>query len=654
MADKQAKKDWDNYKVYRDDSQDWRIERDKNEKFYFGDQWSQSTSRKLENRGQVDIVVNKIRALLRTRVSMMIANKPTGRVFGVKKGDINAATLMEEFADWHLYNSDWQFHLERVVMGQNRCGIHWLTLYDDPTADYNRGELKVGNESFRYVFCDKAAGTRWDFSDAARVIDTKQRRPEDWWNSLPPKIRKTISLEQLKSLTVPDDELRWSGEHQHRGSNPVGTPVSVSTTEEKRDVGEWIREMDVYEKVMVDVPVLKDAQGIIFMVGDPDGDWNEDQKKAIEEGVLEEAEVAQNRIKFHKSISGKMVLPLDGNNLSKKADILPIEDYPLIPIIDEDTGNALPLGEIDFQSGIQEVLNAAVSLTLLNASLASNMKILVDAGKAGITDIETWQNQWAIPGVALNVKTDPVTGKFPVEIIRPEPLTQAWFNLMQIFSQEIEFQISTFSLRTGDPAAAPDTFAATLQLGQWAQDILRIPLNRLELGLERLYNLIFAWSPNYYDFEKIFFTFGKDGEPIWQTINFQTMESIKARYRIRAGSTLPSQTVSELGVMQNLAQLEPALIGSVVDRMPGLKDSDKAEIKQTIDIVNQLRQADAQKGEVINLLQQQMQHLQEQNFALQREQALNPLKREVDKTIAQIKANRKEFEKLDGDKKSKR
>lgn len=628
---KQHETDWDNYNTYREDTLDWRVQRDKNEKFYFGEQWSQSMGKKLEDRGQSDIVINKIRPLLRMRVSMMIANKPIGRVLGVNKEDINSATLLEEFADWHLYNSDWQFHLEKVVMGQQRVGLHWLTLTSDPVADYGNGELKIGNESYRHVFCDKSAGTKWDFSDAARIFDTKQRRPEDWMNSLPPKIRKTISNARLQSLMVPDDEIRWSGESQHRESRDVGTPVTVTPLRD--DAGIWIREMDVYERVMVDVQVAITPDGLLAQVSDADGNFPELIKQQIAEGNLDERSIPQPRIKYRKNISGKMLLPLNADNLSKKEDILPIDEYPLIPIVDEDSGNSMPFGEIDFQKGIQEIVNMATSLTLLNASLSSNMKILVDSGRAGITNLNEWKNNFAVPGSINDIKVDPVTGKFPIQEIKPQPLNQAWFALAQSFGQELENQITLFSVRQGDPSNAPDTFAATLQLGQWAQDILRIPLSRLELGLERLYNLIFAWSPHYYTANKLFYTLGEDGEPLYQTINLANMEFVKAKFRIRAGSTLPSQTVSELGILQSLAQIQPALIGSVIDRMPGLKDRDKKEIKQTIDIVQQLTDKNGQLEETVNVLQQQMQHLSEQNFALQKEQALGPLKREVDKTI---------------------
>lgn len=639
MADK-AQKDWDDYARYRDDTREWREQRDRNEKFYYGDQWSHTMSNKLEARGQSDIVVNKIRALVRMRVSMMIAEKPTGKVFGVQKGDIEDATLFEEFADWHLYNSDWQFHLERAVMGQNRVGLHWLTLYSDNLADYGRGELKVGNEPYRHVFLDKGSGVNWDYSDAARIIETKQIRPMDWLNSLPPHARKKVEGD-IESLLRPDDEIRWYGKHQHKKESDIWTPVSVTPSAE--DKGDWIRQLDVYEKTTVDVPVALTADGVVVAEGDPDDGFNEVIEQQIAEGILTEQVVPQVRFKHRKNISGKMFLPLDESG--KTEDILPISSYPLIPIVDEDTGNAMPLGEIDFQAGIQEILNTAVSLTLLNAALASNMKIVVDAGAAGITDIEQWRKRWAKPGEVLNMKQNPVTGEFPFDIVRPEPLSQAWFTLAQSLAQEIEFQISTFSLRTGDPTNAPSTFAATLQLGQWAQDILRIPLSRLELALERLFNLIFEWSPNYYDFNKIFYTLGSDGEPLYRTINFATREFTKARFRIRAGSTLPSQTVSELGILQDLAQLNPALIGSVIDRMPGLRDSDKQEIKQTIDVVSQLQQANAQKEDVIGVLQQQLQHLNEQNMALMRDNALDPLKREVDLAVKNIKDMRKGLEK---------
>lgn len=650
VADQKAVRDWDAYQTYRNDSQDWRVDRDKYEKFYFGNQHSASEGARMEGNQQSDIVINKIRPLLRMRVSMMIANKPTGNLLGVHKEDTGTAALLNDFADWHMYNSDWQFQLERAVMGQNRVGIHWLLLHDDPVADYGRGELKVGNESYRYVFVDKAAGTKWDFSDAPRIIVTKQRRPEDWLLSLPEKIRKTISDDDLEALIMPDDEIRWSGERQHRKSDDIGTPETITPTDMPMDKGQWIREMDIYERVMRDVPVAFAADGVMYVVGDPDDGWGsrEDIKQAIADKTLTEREISQPRIKYRKNISGKMLLPLRGDDLKRKEDILPIETFPVVPIVDEDTGNALSLGEVDFQAGIQEIVNASISLTLLNASLSSNMKLFVDAGKAGITDLKKFEKRLAVPGGVHNLKTDPVTGEFPVKEFTPQPLANAWFTLAQALMHEIEFQISTFSIRSGDPTNAPSTFAATLQLGQWAQDILRIPLSRLELALERIYNLIFQWAPSYYTFEKLFYTFGQDGEPLSHNINFMTLQHLKARYRIRAGSTLPSQTVAELGILQELAQVQPALIGSVVDRMPGLRDQEKVEIKQTVDMVAQLQQSDAQKQDLIGVLQQQLQHLNEQVFALQRDQALNPLKREVDKHVNLLKETRKNVEKVNG------
>jgi FtsZ-binding cell division protein ZapB len=648
-----AQKDYELYQTYRDDTQEWRIQRDKNKKFYFNEQWSQSEGAKKEAEGESDIVVNKIRSLLRMRVSMMVANKPMGRVLGVHKEDIDSATLLEEFADWHLYNSDYQVKLERIVMGQQQVGLHYFSIYDDPIADYNRGELKIGEEPYSHVFVDKAAGREWDFGDAPRMIVSIQRRPEDWYESLPPAIKKRIPRDDVQDLMVPDDEVRWYGESQHREMRDIGSPYSITPTGEGVDKASWIREADVYERTLVDVPVALSADGILYAVADPDGEFPPLVQEQLAEGTLTEQTITQPRIKWRKNISGKILLPLD--DTGKTEDILPIDKYPLVPVVDEDTGNSMPFGEIDFQKGIQEVYNTAISLTLLNASLASNMKMLVDSGKAQMPDIEQFKDEWAVPGAIINMATDPVTGKFPVEIVRPEPISQAWFLMAQALAKEIEFQISTFSLRTGDPTDAPETFAATMQLGQWAQDILRIPLSRLELAFERVYNLLFTWSPTYYPYEKLFYTFGKDGAPIYQTINFSRMEFFKARYRIRAGSTLPSQTVSELGIMQNLAQIQPALIGSVIDRMPGLRDADKKEIKQSIDVITQLQQQNGQLEETVQVLQTQLQHLNEQNMSLQREQALQPYKEAVNKEIAKIQANAKAFGKLnDKQKKSER
>lgn len=657
-ADDKARSDYNFYEKYKEDTHDWRKKRHKMEMFAAGAQWSKASANTLQDRDQVDIVVNKIRPLLRMRTSIMAANKPTGVIYGMHKEDANNAALLNEFMDWHWYNSDGQIRLIRTVKGQNTVGVHYLLVYSDNQADYGRGELKITDVSYRNVFVDKGA-KEWDFSDAPRFIHTQLTRPEDFYLRHP-------NISKDESLLVPNDEINWDGVGQHKSGVSVGAPQTVGGSMNR---GEWIREMDVYERVIknVDIIVQKETGQVMRILDGKEPGPTPQEEMLMAKNISEETMKSLGfdprqinpallqleikslpiaRINYRKSASGV-------KDIGKQVT-LPISDYPIVPIIDEDTGNAMPLGEVDHQHGIQELLNTSISLTLLNAALGSNIRMLYDPAHTGDISPEELKSMSSVPGAYIPMKVNPTTGKFPVQEIRPEPLNQAWFSLAQALSQEIEFQISTFSLRTGDPTNAPETLGATLQLGQWAQDILRIPLTYLESGLQKLFNVTLEWIPKYYDFEKMFFIVGDHGEPLTRFINPKSFDSvasaygsmnsisnIKANYRVRAGSTMPSQSLAEMSVMQSMAQLDPSLITSVIDRLPGIKEKEKEEIKQRLDKVSQLTQQNQSLQEAVKAMQAELQHMDEKSKALERQAIMNDMKSEVKDTMNSIKKEAK-------------
>ena len=126
-----AKKHYDWYTKNRDDTVDWREQRDRCKKAYFGNQWDSRVSKRIRSRGQVDVVMNITRTLIRNRTSTMIANKPTGTILGVKKDDIADAQYIQDFMDWHWYNSNGQLRAERVTMSQQREGVGYFLVYLD-------------------------------------------------------------------------------------------------------------------------------------------------------------------------------------------------------------------------------------------------------------------------------------------------------------------------------------------------------------------------------------------------------------------------------------------------------------------------------------------------------------------------------------------
>jgi hypothetical protein len=606
-----AQKYFEHYSNNRDDTRDWREQRDRCKKAYFGNQWDSRVSQRIRDRGQVDVVMNILRTLIRNRTSTMIANKPTGKILGVKKGDIITAERLNEFMDWHWYNSMGQLRAERVVMSQQREGVGYFIVYLDPRADYGRGELKIGDLSYSHVFFPKAT-REWDFSDSPIVQVSKLITVGDFYAKNPGYKGKVD-----ESYFMADDTIRWEGKREHKEKDEIDLPQGL--TKEK-----FIREIDSYERFYRDMRILYYVPTQTANVIDDDYTPTNEDNELIKNGLIKEAVAPVPRVKYTKTYGEKILRPING----KDHEILPIENYPVIPVADEDTGNAMSLGEIDETFGVQELANKAWSLVVQNAALSSNMKMIVDAAKAGIKDINKFRDSWAPPGAVLDMKMDPQTGQFPYKIEPP--------------------------LHTSD---APNTYAATLQFGEWQQDNLRIPLSRLEIAIQRTFDILLQWSPEHYTFYKMFDIMRDNEQVDTAAINEPRIDAdgavkvldditkVRAKFRIRMGSTMPSQSIAYMNLYEKLAAVNPIFLKYMIEYLP-IKEKDK--IVKELDLVAKYQADLQQKEQQLNTISGMLQNALRQNVegeirrdAEKAQVAIDKLKAEFQIAIKEAKSEQK-------------
>ena len=621
------------YQDIRSDTLDWREQRDRCKKAYFGNQWDSKVADRLRSRGQVDVVINGIRTLVRNRVATMIANKPTGKVYGVNKEDIKTAIALQDLCDYIWYNSQGQIRTERIVMSQHREGVGYFVIAPDHKADYGRGELKIYDEIWRHVWIPKTSGREWDFSDAPYMILTKLIDKETFFRNYPNYKGKVDN-----DFFHDNDEIYWSGQREHEETDEFDIP-------EQSGEAMFVREFDTYERFYREVPVIYHIPTSTVDIKDDNYTPNDHENQLIKEGIIRFISAPVPRIKYTKTFGNKVLVPIDG----KDHDILPIEHYPIVPVVDEDTGNAMPLGEIDLSFGVQELANKAFSTVVLNACLASNPRRFVDAAAAGITDFEAFKEELAAPGAILDMQKDKRTGEFPIQWDKVDGLNPAFYPVFERLLQQLQFNMATFSSKLGDSANAPDTYSATLQYGEWQQDNLRIPLSRLEMGIQRVFDILLQWSPEYYTFPKIFDVAGVAEEPRMQYVNQPSYEGedlmvlndiskVKAKFRIRMGSTMPAQSMAYLNLYKELAQTNPIFFKHMVEYLPV---KEKEELVKELDLLPKLQ-------EQIQNQQKELQKLTGLTENLLRQQAQGEIQKDVYKTSVDMEKIFNEFQlKLD-------
>lgn len=116
-----------------------------------------------------------------------------------------------------------------------------------------------------------------------------------------------------------------------------------------------------------------------------------------------------------------------------------ITDHHDIPIYCYDTKNTFKLGIMSRLYEYSRLANKFFSIMMLNAQLASNPKVFVFEGQIPENDIETFSNNYAQPG-SINILSG-TGGKesVPPVIVSGQPISSAWFQLVQSVIVEMEF-----------------------------------------------------------------------------------------------------------------------------------------------------------------------------------------------------------------------
>ena len=81
--------------------------------------------------------------------------------------------------------------------------------------------------------------------------------------------------------------------------------------------------------------------------------------------------------------------------------ILPLSEYPIIPVIYNHTGTPYPVGAVLPMIGKQREINKAHQIMLHNANLASNLRWLYTEGSV---DEEEWEKYSSSPGALLKYR----------------------------------------------------------------------------------------------------------------------------------------------------------------------------------------------------------------------------------------------------------
>ncbi len=428
-----------------------------NRSFYYGDQLSSADSAVLAERGQYEIVVNKIRKAIRGIVGLLAASLPKYNVvsmIGDDAFDTYITTLSNRMLDWTWQNSGGIHFLQRAVKRAAVDNISYIHLMYTSTH-------KLAYELLSYddVIVDPSS-KHPTFDDAEQIVYMRK-----------------ISVEKAKAI--------------YKVGNDIVTDYTpVINTSGVDLVGSLSSFLDkVYDTSKRYVTVYECYRKIYLAA-------SEDQPAAMR--IMKETLVGY----MH---AYRQILPEE------------IRDYPIVPIYSEDTENPYKQGEVVFLKDLQQFINKCFGVVILNAQTLSNPKVFVKETDIPDNDIESFRNNYSNPG-SISVLSQ--TSQPPM-LVPGQPLNSAFYQLYMEASSQLEMATIPLQSMGFQDSKKTQQISALLEMRESVIDSYKDFMSNIELSMAQLGRVTLQYASAYLKGQRIIKLFGDKNDLMRIQLNSQ-------------------------------------------------------------------------------------------------------------------------------------
>lgn len=496
--------------------------------YYFGKQWTSEEVIQLKLRGQSDLVINKIRPAIKFMSSMLNGNSPYYTAISRQTSKVDLAEAYQQIYRYIHYISKGRTQLALAINDCLISGLGNIHVYKDMTSDFGNGDIKIKRERNEEVLYDPNAEDVL-FQDSEHILITRQTTKRKLVKVFP-NLKKEIN--EATSAMASTDRGSFltatsTGYFATKDNDTQDFPIGRNPFEQGNlDNNTVLKLVQRYTKFMDTVKAIYTPDARLVAVVDTD-----EQVKQIQvaNNLFDVAVIDIPVPRIKKILT---ILESGGNNgVMLSMEILPLRDYPIVPIIDEYTENSTPVGEVNFLMGMQEVLNKSMSMTIYNAQMTGHERVTASEGV--IKDVGKFKSTFMTPGEPTIIDLTDPNSEFKVH--PTSPLTQSFGTLVPMMAAEIQDQSGMFNLRRGDPSDAPDTQGATELLASFSEQRLAPIITNLDESLSAIGRILSDYIPLVYTTQKIINIIGDDGEMTQDqlVLNEQIQEDINTAKQIK-------------------------------------------------------------------------------------------------------------------------
>ena len=686
---------FDKYSSKRDT---WAQHAKEDKEFRLGRQWTTKQRETLESRGQAAIVINRVHPAVESAKAMLTSNRPSFRCAPREDSDNKIAQVMSNMLAYMYDISGGRDVIRQAVDDYYVMGVGYINVYQDPMMDMGKGEVCIHDIDPLDVYVDPNSRHKL-FDDAENIIVSKlftKEQAKKLWPMYKEKIENSTSKGAFGNAQD------WNAPSTGRDDDgEVQFPEDVGRVNEVDYIRGYERyskihtkEYRIFEKFSGKEDLIKEdkieeylAQKAYKINGQliPDGqkagaiyaqlvtkakeefekeiqmmeqagydresiearkeegpievEFEElTYKDLIKEGQIEIVKVTMSRIKQCVIIGDSLLY----------SRILPIDQYPVVPIMNIHTRTPYPVSDVRLIKPLQEYINKTRSLIIAHATTSTNTKILVPEGSVDMKDFE---EKWAQPGVAIPF--DPTDGA-PMAV-QPTPLPNELYQNEQSAKNDIDHALGLYEMMMGNSQAAPQTYKATISIDEFGQRKMKSKLADIEAALTRVGQLAIPLMQQLYTSQKVFRVMQPNNSLTEYMVNKKMVDDKTGEIKIFnditvgkydvivvSGSTLPSNRYAELEFYMD------AFSKGLIDRQEVLKKTeifDMEGVMQRTDMVQKLQQQLKSAGEEIKKLKGDMQSRDREAVNLRKRIEVEKFKGDLDGVSNKAKAAGTVYEK---------
>ena len=691
-------------KDFSSSRENWAKQAVEDNEFRNGKQWTEEQAKILRARAQEPIVVNVVHSAVEQAKAMLTANKPRFQSTGRETSDTEVGRIFSDLMSYIWDHSNGNVELKQAIDDYYVKGMGVLMAYTDPDKDFGRGEVCIKSIDPLEVYFDPSSKDPFA-RDAGHIIIGKimtENQLVDYYPEYEEMIKQATETKYIN--TTP--ESRYGRESQDvtlksrlSGETLTGdrelelferyTKIRIpymkiydpfSNEEKVLNEEEYIEYQEEPIVVITDangqnihtdkarvnqsIEMLKQFGDTFHMMPDPMTGQPIPMSGEEHEGSIPMSTTNIDILNKKHLIESKKILvnPIEITNIKQCVAIgdkmlyeavLPIEEYPIVPIMNGFNRNPYPVSDVRLVKGLQEYINKIRSLIVAHASSSTNVKLLIPRGAVNKNQVE---QDWGRAGTAV-IEFDPELGS-PI-VASPVPLPNELYKNEADAKADIERILGIYALMQGDMGAAPQTFKGTVALDEYGQRRIKSKRDDIEESINQLGKVIVGLIQYVYTDMKTMRIMQPNNKPKEVVINSPLYDDIgnnvgkmnditvgKYDVIVLSGSTLPSNRWGRFEYYMQLYQ------SGLIDQIEVLKQTDVADMEGVLERAGQMQQLQQQvqnQDEEIKKLKGDLQTAQRESLHDRKRVEVKEFEKKLAKAEAKVEMAAKLYQTRLGD-----